>query len=119
MLGAIGSGKSTLIKAITGQIRLMNGSVAIEGVDLKRDPEIAKAGFGLAVDSNQLPMSLTGGQYLQLVASIRRCAADFWPCGDLTERLSFRPWLDRMIGAYSLGRAPSSRSPPRFWARPR
>ncbi|RUZ96311.1 ATP-binding cassette domain-containing protein, partial [Mesorhizobium sp. M7A.F.Ca.CA.002.05.1.1] len=73
LLGANSSGKSTLLKAITGQIRLLQGSVAIDGRDLASAPEPAKAGFGLAIDPPELPAALTGRQYLQLVASIRGC----------------------------------------------
>jgi len=103
LLGANGSGKSTLLKAITGQIRLAEGSVAIDGVDLAYAPERAKAGFGLAIDAPELPAVLSGRQYLQFVASIRSCAADGWPCGDLLSRLDLKRWIDRPIAEYSLG----------------
>jgi ABC-2 type transport system ATP-binding protein len=103
LLGGNGSGKSTLLKAITGRIRLMAGAVAIDGVDLAARPEAAKAGFGLAIDPAELPMNLTGRQYLELVASIRRCAPNAWPCGDVVDRLDFGRWLDQPIVAYSLG----------------
>lgn len=103
VLGANGSGKSTLLKAITGQIRLAEGRIAIGGIDLAYAPEHAKAGFGLAVDAPELPAVLSGRQYLQLVASIRSCAVDGWPCGDLLDRLGLRRWIDRPIAEYSLG----------------
>lgn len=103
LLGANGSGKSTLLKAITGQIRLDAGSVAIDGVDLASAPKRAKAGFGLAIDPPELPTALTGRQYLQLVASIRGCAEDDWPCVDVAERLGLRRWIERPIAEYSLG----------------
>ncbi|MEP9380192.1 ABC transporter ATP-binding protein [Aquabacter sp. CN5-332] len=103
LLGANGSGKSTLLKAITGQIRLMSGRVAINGIDLAARPEAAKVGFGLAVDGPELPAPLSGRQYLDLVASIRRCriADDEW-AGRIA-RLRLAPWLDRPIAEYSLG----------------
>jgi ABC-2 type transport system ATP-binding protein len=103
VLGANGSGKSTLLKAITGQIRLGQGRVAIGGIDLAEAPERAKAGFGLAIDAHELPSVLSGRQYLQFVASIRSCAADGWPCGDLLDRLGLRRWIDHPIAEYSLG----------------
>lgn len=102
LLGANGSGKSTLLKAITGQIRLMTGSVAIAGVDLRQSPERAKAAFGLAIDGPELPSMLSGRQYLELVASIRACAANDWP-GDVLGRLGLSAWLARPIAEYSLG----------------
>jgi ABC-2 type transport system ATP-binding protein len=103
LLGANGAGKSTLLRALTGQIPLMNGSVLIGGIDLHAAPELAKRGFGYAVDGADLPHSLTGRQYLDFVASVRGCAADDWPLGDLIGPLSLGPHLRRMIGDCSLG----------------
>lgn len=103
LLGANGSGKSTLLRAITGQIRPLAGSVAINGVDLAVAPERAKSGFGLAIDPPDLPGTLTGQQYLQLVASIRGCTEDDWPGVNVAERLGLKRWIDRLIAEYSLG----------------
>lgn len=103
LLGANGSGKSTLIRAVTGQIPPIAGGVAIDGVDMASAPERAKAGFGLAIEPHELPASLSGRQYVELVASIRACAADDLPQRDLLERLDLGRWIDRPIAEYSLG----------------
>jgi ABC-2 type transport system ATP-binding protein len=103
LLGANGSGKSTLLRAVTGQIPLQAGQVLIGGVDLAVAPEAAKRGFGYAVDGAELPASLTGRQYLELVGSVRGCAADDWPCGDLVALLGLAPWIGVPIGDCSLG----------------
>ncbi|MBZ9658488.1 ABC transporter ATP-binding protein [Mesorhizobium sp. ESP-6-4] len=108
LLGANGSGKSTLIRAITGQIPLIGGSVVIDGIDLAAAPERAKAGFGLAIEPHELPAPLSGRQYIELVASIRGCAPNDLPSGDLPggallERLDLGRWIDRPIAEYSLG----------------
>lgn len=103
LLGANGSGKSTLLRAITGQIPLASGSVEIEGEDLAREPVRAKAAFGLAIDVADLPLALTGSQYLELAASIRGCPPDDQPCGDLLARLGLNKWLGCRIAEYSLG----------------
>jgi ABC-2 type transport system ATP-binding protein len=103
LLGANGSGKSTLLRAITGQIRLQAGRVLIGGIDLAEAPERAKQQFGYAVDGADLPEALTALQYLELVASIRGCAADAWPCGDLIGPLALQRWMHMRIGDCSLG----------------
>jgi ABC-2 type transport system ATP-binding protein len=103
LLGANGSGKTTLLKALTGQLPLMSGTVTIDGVDLADRPEKAKAAFSLAIEPGDLPASLSGRQYLELVASIRGCAANAWPCGDVIARLGLARWLPRPIASYSLG----------------
>jgi ABC-2 type transport system ATP-binding protein len=42
-------------------------------------------------------------QYLELVASIKRCRPTDWPASDLLDVLSLRPWAKRLIGEYSFG----------------
>jgi len=103
LLGANGSGKSTLVKAFTGQLPLLAGTVAIDGIDMADAPERAKARLGLAVDVGEVPTSLTGRQYLELVASIRRCAPDAWPAPDLPSLLAVERWIARPVATYSLG----------------
>lgn len=103
LLGANGAGKSTLVKAMTGQLPLMSGSVSINGISLSAAPERAKAELGLAVDIGEVPTALTGRHYLELVASIRRCAADDWPDPNLLDTLQMQRWIDGPIGSYSLG----------------
>ncbi|MGX8008260.1 ATP-binding cassette domain-containing protein [Mesorhizobium sp. ORM8.1] len=82
---------------------MLGGGVVIDGIDLSRAPEQAKAGFGLAIEPHELPASLSGRQYIELVASIRACAPDDPPGHDLIERLDLGRWLDRPIAEYSLG----------------
>jgi ABC-2 type transport system ATP-binding protein len=40
---------------------------------------------------------------LELVASVRGCGADDWPCGDLVAPLGLAPWIRVPIGECSLG----------------
>ncbi len=103
IVGANGSGKSTLLRALSGLLPLRTGSVHIGRHDLMRTPERAKAGLGYAVDAPDLPDDLTGSQYLELVASIKKCAARAWLGGDMIAPLQFEPWLPVMIRTYSLG----------------
>lgn len=104
LLGANGAGKSTLLKALTGQLPPFAGSVRIAGIDIAARPERAKAEFGLAVNLDEVPLPLTGRQYLELVASIRGCAANAWPeSEDVLGLLALGSWIDRPIATYSLG----------------
>jgi ABC-2 type transport system ATP-binding protein len=103
VLGANGSGKSTLLRAVTGQIPLQSGRVLVGGVDMAAQPERAKANFGFAVDGADLPEALTARQYLEMIGSIRRCACDDWPCGDLVGPLGLARWMRVRIGDCSLG----------------
>ncbi|MGC9270133.1 ATP-binding cassette domain-containing protein [Acidiphilium sp.] len=103
LLGANGSGKSTLMRALSGQIALLAGAVAIGGVDLASSPEQAKRGLGYAVEPQHLPDALTGAQYLELIASIRRCGTREFPGGDLVALVQIERWLREPILGYSLG----------------
>ena len=103
LLGANGAGKSTLMKALTGQLPPIAGKVEVNGINIAEAPERAKAELGLAVDISEVPLPLTGRQYLVLVASIRGCDASDWPNGDLLTILGLEPWIDRAIAVYSLG----------------
>src|SRR5262249_49789411 len=78
-------------------------TVTLAGVDLTKEPERAKAAFGLAIDAAELPAALSGHHYLELVASIRACGVDDWPCGDVLSRLGLGAWIERPIAEYSLG----------------
>jgi ABC-2 type transport system ATP-binding protein len=103
LLGPNGSGKSTLLRAISGQIPVTTGGVHLLGIDLAREPEAAKRIFGYAVDPPDLPATLTGTQYLQMISSIRGCAAKDWFRADLIELLALGQWLEQRIGEYSYG----------------
>lgn len=103
LLGANGAGKSTLLKALTGQLAPIAGQVRIAGIDMATEPERAKAAFGFAVNIDEVPLPLTGRQYLELVASIRGCAPNAWPGEDVVELLALGAWIDKPIMTYSLG----------------
>jgi ABC-2 type transport system ATP-binding protein len=103
LLGANGSGKSTLLRAVTGQIPVLQGEISIGGIDLHETPERSKSLFGYAVDGADLPGALTMLQYLEMVASIRRCAANAWPIENLPRHFGFEPWLNEPIAACSFG----------------
>ncbi len=103
LLGPNGSGKTTLLRAITGQIPIASGSVHLFGIDLTEKPELAKGIFSYAIDPADLPATLTGTQYLELVSSIRGCASNDWFDADLIELLALGEWLQLRIGEYSYG----------------
>jgi ABC-2 type transport system ATP-binding protein len=73
------------------------------GIDLAEKPELAKRIFGYAIDPPDLPATLTGTQYLELVSSIRRCASNDWFRADLIGLLALGKWLHLSIGQYSYG----------------
>lgn len=104
LIGPNGSGKSSLMRACAGVQPITRGAIAIDGVDLARDPLAARARFGYAVEPERIPSALRGRQCLELVAQTRGLskedvdAAQAW-----VGALGLAPWIEREVAVYSLG----------------
>jgi branched-chain amino acid transport system ATP-binding protein len=68
VIGANGAGKSSLLKAIVGQVDRIEGSVRAFGRDLRRlsTPEIVAAGIALVPEGRRLFPSLTVAENLRI-----------------------------------------------------
>ncbi len=75
-LGPNGAGKSTTVKMLTGMILPTAGTATIEGFDILKDPLEAKKRFGYVPESGALFESLTGWEYLQLIADLHHLDRD-------------------------------------------
>lgn len=71
-LGPNGAGKTTTIKTILGLIRPDAGEIVVNGHSLSDNPTAVKAQIGYCPDTPDLYDRLTGAEYLQLVADVRR-----------------------------------------------
>ncbi|MEW9094549.1 MAG: ABC transporter ATP-binding protein [Clostridiaceae bacterium] len=69
-LGPNGAGKTTTIKMITGILHSDNGSIKINGIDVKEDPLKAKKQFGFVPDNPDMFLKLKGMEYLNFMADI-------------------------------------------------
>src|SRR5579862_4449640 len=70
LLGPNGAGKTTTLRMLTGLLKPDAGSAAIAGFDIVRQPMEAKRAFGFVPDSGAVYESLTGLEYLLMVASL-------------------------------------------------
>ena len=104
LIGPNGSGKSSLMRACAGILPAERGTVRIAGIDLHADALAARRCFGYAVEPERLPASLRGRQCIELVAHTRGLAREAIDTAlALSQSLGLSPWLERVVGAYSLG----------------
>jgi ABC-2 type transport system ATP-binding protein len=83
LLGPNGSGKTTMIKMLTGQTKPTGGTAAVLGIDAVRDPVGVRAGVGIIPEQETPPSFLTAIEYLEFVGAVRKIPeinkkADFW-----------------------------------------
>ena len=69
-LGPNGAGKSTTLRMLTGIIQPTSGSATICGFDLERQPLEVKRNVGFVPESAAVFESLTGLEYLEMVAAL-------------------------------------------------
>ena len=71
LLGPNGSGKTTMVKLLTGQIEPTKGSAEVLGLDVTIDPVKVREITGIVPEQESPPTFLTGEEYLHFVAMIR------------------------------------------------
>src|SRR6478672_8184951 len=69
-LGPNGAGKSTTLKMLTGMIEPTSGTARVCGFDLRRDTLEVKRNVGFVPESGAVFESLSGLEYLELVAAL-------------------------------------------------
>ena len=104
LIGANGTGKSTLFAAISGLVPLHAGRIRVCGQDLTTELNRVRACCAVAIAPERLPDGLTVRQFIELVHASRALpAAALAQSLELAETLGLTPWLDAYIGACSLG----------------
>ncbi|MDK2889698.1 MAG: type transport system ATP-binding protein [Methanoculleus sp.] len=71
LLGPNGSGKTTMIRMLTGQIPPTSGSARVMGLDAAKDPIGVRGLVGIIPEQETPPSFLTAEEYLRFVARIR------------------------------------------------
>lgn len=71
LLGSNGAGKSTTMNIICGVLNQTEGSVLINGADIRKEPELAKTHIGFMPQSPPVYLDLTVDEYLTYAAELR------------------------------------------------
>lgn len=69
-LGPNGAGKTTTIKLITGILKIDEGDIFVNGIDVKNNPIEAKKQIGFVPDNPEIFNRLTGLEYLNFIADV-------------------------------------------------
>lgn len=103
LVGANGSGKSSLLRALAGRLEIAGGAILIDGVDRTADRAWRAEAIGFAPDAAALPESLSGRELLAVLGGeeVGRDPAD--PLQALRRALAFDPYIDQRIGTLSQG----------------
>jgi ABC-2 type transport system ATP-binding protein len=103
VIGANGSGKTSLLRAVAGRLNLKSGTILVDDQDRTADRAWRAASFGFAPDPAALPATLTGGEFLAILGSQApgRDPSDL--LAPLRRALDFDRFLGRRIGTLSTG----------------
>jgi ABC-2 type transport system ATP-binding protein len=101
LIGANGSGKTSLLRALAGRLPFAGGSCRIDGEELVADRAARASRIGFSIPPELLPDALRGREVLELAGGNM---ADLWPrLGALRAALGLDMLLDRWIGDCSTG----------------
>jgi len=93
LLGPNGSGKTTTIEILTGQLRPTDGTASVLGHDPVEDPLAVRRAVGILPEREDPPSFLTAREYLEFVCEVRGLM-------DVADRID--EWADRLSFAHKL-----------------
>ncbi len=104
-LGPNGAGKTTAIRIIAGLLKPTAGGVVINGHDLQRSPEAAKASLGFIPDRPFLYEKLTAGEFLRFHAGLYGMDGNGTKqrIAELLELFELLRWEGELVEAFSHG----------------
>jgi ABC-2 type transport system ATP-binding protein len=104
-LGPNGAGKTTTIRMIAGLLQPSAGTVSIDGHDLAREPEAAKASLGFIPDRPFLYEKLTAAEFLRFHGGLYGLEGEPVEARarELLELFELSGWAHELIESFSHG----------------
>ena len=103
LLGPNGSGKTTMIKVLTGQIKPNKGNARVIGVDVLQNPIKVREQVGIIPEQETPPSFLTAEEYLQFVGQVRKISDIDERCKKWFQLLEFEDQKDVLCKDLSRG----------------
>lgn len=101
LYGSNGSGKTMLLRAVAGLIRIDSGSIIINGKQLHKETDFPES-IGVVIENPQFWDGYTGFENLKMLASIKKQINDE-AIKDTLERVGLDPGDKKTVKKYSLG----------------
>lgn len=103
-LGPNGAGKTTTLKMMAGLLSPTSGRVLINGIDMWKEPEKAKAIIGFVPDRPFLYGKLTGREFLRFICDLYGVRENSEvKISQMLELFDLTDWADELIESYSHG----------------
>jgi len=104
-IGPNGAGKTTTIKMIGGLLEPTAGTIAIAGIDMRKQPEAAKSKIGFIPDRPYIYEKLTGMEFLKFTADLYGVPDEIFSqkARENLEMFSLSDWANELIESYSHG----------------
>ena len=105
LLGPNGAGKTTLLRMVAGLLQPDAGTIAVFGVDARRDPVAAKRVIAWVSDEPMVYDRLTPFEYLQFVAGLWQVPSDVAEARarERLDWLGLAPHANERCGGFSKG----------------
>ena len=103
LVGANGSGKTSLLRALAGRLDVGAGAVLIDGIDRTADRASRAKAIGFAPDAAALPDSLTGRELFAILGGEETGLDPVDPLAPLRRALAFDSFFEQRIFTLSAG----------------
>jgi len=104
-LGPNGAGKTTTLRMIAGLLKPSSGQVIVNGHDMAKDPEHAKASLGFIPDRPFIYEKLTAAEFLRFHGGLYGLDGDgvMDRVHEMLDLFELRRWENELVESYSHG----------------